>query len=261
MRELGPVPGRTAVAADLPADGRRGPAQAPGDLGIGEPFDLADVARKPAAAYSGGLRRRLDLAMTMVGGPRLIFLDEPTAGLDPRSRRDLWRTVKDLVANDGVTVLLTTQYLEDADQLADRVALLSRGTLVAEGTPEELKHLIPGGHITVSFADQDALTVQISEAGVVRTLRTLLDRLDAQGADVAGLMVHTPDLDDVFLTLTDTDTTATFVYVLGGTLSAGLGGNRAAYLAYLAYLTPGILATTIAGAAQGTAIAVAMDMS
>ena len=206
VRELGPVPGRTAVAADLPADGRRGPAQAPGDLGIGEPFDLADVARKPAAAYSGGLRRRLDLAMTMVGGPRLIFLDEPTAGLDPRSRRDLWRTVKDLVANDGVTVLLTTQYLEDADQLADRVALLSRGTLVAEGTPEELKHVIPGGHITVSFADQDALTVQISEAGVVRTLRTLLDRLDAQGADVAGLTVHTPDLDDVFLTLTDTDT-------------------------------------------------------
>ncbi|MEY9929076.1 ABC-2 type transport system ATP-binding protein [Catenulispora sp. GP43] len=171
-------------------------------------FDLADVARKPAAAYSGRLRRRLDLAMTMAGAPRLIFLDEPTTGLDPRSRRDLWQTVRDLVANDGVTVFLTTQYLEDADQLADRVALLSRGTLVAEGTPEELKRLIPGGHITVSLAGQDALTVQISEAGVVPTLRSLLDRLDAQGADVAGLTVHTPDLDDVFLALTAASATA-----------------------------------------------------
>ena len=178
--------------------------------GLLDRFGLGDVARKPVATYSGGLRRRLDLAMTMVGAPRLIFLDEPTTGLDPRSRRDLWRTVRSLVEDDGVTVFLTTQYLEDADQLADRVALLSRGRLVAEGTPDELKRLIPGGHITVRLADEAELTVRIPEGGVVEALRGVLDRLDALDADVAGLAVHTPDLDDVFLALTnDTVDTAT----------------------------------------------------
>jgi ABC-2 type transport system ATP-binding protein len=167
-----------------------------------ERFDLTDVARKPVAAYSGGLRRRLDLAMTMVGGPRLIFLDEPTTGLDPRSRRELWRTVRDLVEDDGVTVFLTTQYLEEADQLADRVALLSHGRLVAEGTPKQLKRLIPGGHITVRFADEAALTVPIPDSGVIEALREVMTRLDASAAAVADLTVHTPDLDDVFLALT-----------------------------------------------------------
>ncbi|MGW4960304.1 ATP-binding cassette domain-containing protein [Nonomuraea sp. NPDC004186] len=184
-----------------------------------ERFDLTDAARKLAVSYSGGMRRRLDLAMTMVGTPRLIFLDEPTTGLDPRSRRTMWQIVRDLVEQDGVTVFLTTQYLEEADELADRIALLSQGELVAEGTPEELKRLVPGGHIVVRFADADgyrraaphvgatsrndaALTVQIPDSGGVRTLKKLLEWLDTQAIDVAELSVRTPDLDDVFLSLT-----------------------------------------------------------
>ena len=101
-------------------------------------FDLTDAADRRAATYSGGMKRRLDLAMTLVSRPRLIFLDEPTTGLDPRSRRDLWKIVRELLA-DGVTIFLTTQYLEEADQLADMVGLLDAGRLVAEGTPAELK--------------------------------------------------------------------------------------------------------------------------
>ncbi|TYB65384.1 ATP-binding cassette domain-containing protein [Nonomuraea sp. PA05] len=182
-------------------------------------FDLTDAARKPAAAYSGGMRRRLDLAMTMVGTPQIIFLDEPTTGLDPRSRRTMWQIVRDLVERDGVTIFLTTQYLEEADELADRIALLSQGSLVAEGTPGELKRLVPGGHLVLRFADADgyrravphlgatscddaALTAQIPGAGGVKELRGLLEWLDAQAVEVAELTVHTPDLDDVFLTLT-----------------------------------------------------------
>ncbi|MEV0828385.1 ATP-binding cassette domain-containing protein [Nonomuraea rubra] len=184
-----------------------------------ERFGLTDAARKPAATYSGGMRRRLDLAMTMVGTPRLIFLDEPTTGLDPRSRRTMWQIVRDLVRQDGVTIFLTTQYLEEADELADRIALLSQGRLVAEGTPEELKRMVPGGHLVVRFADPDgyrraaghvgatssddvALTVQIPDSGGVRTLRKLLEWLDTHAIEVAELSVHTPDLDDVFLSLT-----------------------------------------------------------
>ncbi|MFC4015105.1 ATP-binding cassette domain-containing protein [Nonomuraea purpurea] len=184
-----------------------------------ERLDLTDAAHKPAVTYSGGMRRRLDLAMTMVGTPKLIFLDEPTTGLDPRSRRTMWQIIRNLVKQDGVTIFLTTQYLEEADELADRIALLSQGELVAEGTADELKRLVPGGHIVVRFADADgfhraaphlgatsrddaALTVQIPDSGGVKTLRKLLERLDAQAVDVAELSVHTPDLDDVFLTLT-----------------------------------------------------------
>ncbi|MCK2215503.1 ATP-binding cassette domain-containing protein [Actinomadura sp. ATCC 31491] len=182
-------------------------------------FDLTAAARRPAVTYSGGMRRRLDLAMTMVGTPRLIFLDEPTTGLDPRSRRTMWQIVRDLVRQDGVTIFLTTQYLEEADELADRIALLSQGRLVAEGTPEQLKRMVPGGHIVVRFADPDgyrraaghlgatsaddaALTLQIPDPGGVRTLRRLLEWLDTHAIDVAELSTHTPDLDDVFLTLT-----------------------------------------------------------
>ncbi|MET8093414.1 ATP-binding cassette domain-containing protein [Micromonospora sp. NPDC005220] len=181
-------------------------------------FDLTEAAGKPVSTYSGGMRRRLDLAMTLVGEPRVIFLDEPTTGLDPRSRRAMWHIIRALAA-EGVTILLTTQYLEEADQLADRVAFLDHGRLIAEGTPRELKRLIPGGHVVLQFADQEgldaaartfeaatrddgALTLQLPSDGGVGSLRTLLDQLDRASISVAGLSVHTPDLDDVFLTLT-----------------------------------------------------------
>ncbi|MGW4116416.1 ATP-binding cassette domain-containing protein [Actinosynnema sp. NPDC004786] len=180
-------------------------------------FDLVDAARKPAATCSGGLRRRLDLAMTLVGEPRLIFLDEPTTGLDPRSRHAMWEVIRGLVA-DGVTIFLTTQYLEEADQLADRIAVLNGGRLVAEGTSAELKRLVPGGHVRLRFADartldlatralggspdDAALTLDVPGDGGVHQLRALLDRLDDAAVDVQDLSVHTPDLDDVFFALT-----------------------------------------------------------
>ncbi|HEX2771576.1 MAG TPA: ATP-binding cassette domain-containing protein [Micromonosporaceae bacterium] len=183
-----------------------------------ERFDLVDAATKPAMTYSGGMRRRLDLAMTLVGDPRVIFLDEPTTGLDPRSRRAMWGIIRNLVAG-GVTVFLTTQYLEEADHLADRIALLDHGRLIAEGTPQELKRLVPGGHVVlrltdlsglrhaagflgVATRDEDALTLQVPSDGSVRSLRALLDRLDSASVEVEELSVHTPDLDDVFLALT-----------------------------------------------------------
>jgi ABC-2 type transport system ATP-binding protein len=181
-------------------------------------FDLTEAARQPVSTYSGGMRRRLDLAMTLVGNPRIIFLDEPTAGLDPRSRRTMWQIIRDLVA-DGVTIFLTTQYLEEADELAGRIALLDHGKIIAEGTPAELKRLIPGGHISLRFThagqleaaaraldvtsrDDDALTLDVPGDGGIQSLRALLDQLDRHSIDVAELSVHTPDLDDVFLTLT-----------------------------------------------------------
>jgi ABC-2 type transport system ATP-binding protein len=183
-----------------------------------EVFDLAAAASKPAGTYSGGMRRRLDLAMGLVGDPRIIFLDEPTAGLDPRSRRTMWQIIRDLVAG-GVTIFLTTQYLEEADELADRIALLDHGRLVAEGTPDQLKRRIPGGHIRLQFPDPDGLeaaartlgevvrddetlTLDVNSDGSVKSLRALLDRLDAASIEVSELSVHTPDLDDVFLALT-----------------------------------------------------------
>jgi ABC-2 type transport system ATP-binding protein len=183
-----------------------------------ERFGLTDAAKKPAATYSGGMRRRLDLAMTLVGNPRLLFLDEPTTGLDPRSRHDTWQVVRELVA-DGVTVFLTTQYLAEADELADRVAVLRDGTLAAEGTPAELKRLVPGGHVRLRFTDpaayqaaaaalrettrdDDALTLRVPSDGTQRELRSLLDWLDAAGVEADELTVHTPDLDDVFFALT-----------------------------------------------------------
>jgi ABC-2 type transport system ATP-binding protein len=186
-------------------------------------FDLADAATKLAMTYSGGMRRRLDLAMTLVGDPRIIFLDEPTAGLDPRSRRGLWQIVRDLVA-DGVTIFLTTQYLEEADQLADHIAILDGGRLVAQGSAAELKRLVPGGHIRLQFADlpaldaaartlgpaqrdDDELALRVPGGGDLQSLRSLLSDLDEASIDVESLSVHAPDLDDVFLTLTSQATT------------------------------------------------------
>jgi|SRR5580658_765535 ABC-2 type transport system ATP-binding protein len=181
-------------------------------------FELADDAKRLASTYSGGMRRKLDLAMTLVGTPEIIFLDEPTAGLDPRSRRTMWAIIRGLVA-DGVTIFLTTQYLEEADELADRIAVLDHGKLVAEGTPDELKRLVPGGHVLVTFSsfasletaaraitgsisDNDALVLRVPSDGGLRSVRGLLDRLDLIGAEPTSLSVRTPDLDDVFLTLT-----------------------------------------------------------
>jgi ABC-2 type transport system ATP-binding protein len=181
-------------------------------------FDLEEAARKPAVTYSGGMRRRLDLAMTLVGEPRIIFLDEPTTGLDPRSRRTVWQVIRDLV-DDGVTIFLTTHYLEEADQLADRAAVLDRGRVIAEGSPDELKRLIPGGFIRLDFADErslatasgafpgstrddDPFVLRIPSDGSPGSLRGVLDRLEEASAVVEHISMHTPDLDEVFLALT-----------------------------------------------------------
>jgi ABC-2 type transport system ATP-binding protein len=183
-----------------------------------ERFDLTEAAGKMAVTYSGGMRRRLDLAMTLTGDPQIIFLDEPTTGLDPRGRRTMWQVIRDLT-DRGITIFLTTQDLAEADELADRIGLLEHGKIVAEGSPDELKRRIPGGHIRLRFGDaaglhsaasalgdgpgdEDALTLQVPYDGTIRSLRALLGRLDDQTVPAGGLSVHTPDLDDVFFALT-----------------------------------------------------------
>jgi ABC-2 type transport system ATP-binding protein len=188
-----------------------------------ERFDLADAAQKMAATYSGGMRRKLDLAMTLVTRPQIIFLDEPTTGLDPRSRRTMWDIVRELVA-DGVTVFLTTQNLEEADQLAGRIAVLDHGRLVAQGTPADLKRQIPGSHVRLQFTgireleaaalvlpgstrDDEDLTLRVPSDGKAKSLRALLDRLDEHSVEVEEFSVHTPDLDDVFFALTSHSST------------------------------------------------------
>jgi ABC-2 type transport system ATP-binding protein len=180
-----------------------------------ERFQLTEAAGRRAQTYSGGMKRRLDLAMTLIGSPQVIFLDEPTTGLDPRSRRELWQIVREQVGR-GVTVLLTTQYLDEADQLAHRVGVLDAGRIIAEGTPAQLKSRVPGGQVEVRFvdrvrlaeaaavlpdaaADAESLTLRVTNDGIA-SLRRLLDRLDDEW--VAGLTVQSTDLDDVFLALT-----------------------------------------------------------
>jgi ABC-2 type transport system ATP-binding protein len=213
LRHLGPKRSKTRAAELL------------------EQFDLVEAARKPLAAYSGGMRRRLDLAMTLVATPSVIFLDEPTTGLDPRSRRTMWDIVRGLVA-EGTTVLLTTQHLDEADQLAHRIAVLDGGRIVADGTPEELKRLVPGGHIRLRFADVEdlhdasrlldgsdrddaGLTLTVPSRGGVAALRTVLDRLDTAGLEVDDLSIRTPDLDDVFFALTGTEDQSGRVHTKG----------------------------------------------
>ncbi|MEV5967332.1 ATP-binding cassette domain-containing protein [Kribbella sp. NPDC051952] len=185
-------------------------------------FDLVESATKPVSTYSGGMRRKLDLAMTLVGNPEIIFLDEPTTGLDPRSRRTMWTIIRGLVA-DGVTIFLTTQYLDEADQLADRIAVLDQGRLVAEGTPDELKRQLPGTHVRLRFTstdelaaaarifpeatrDDEALALRVPSDGGTKSLRAVLDRLDEYSLSAEEFSVHTPDLDDVFLALTGHNT-------------------------------------------------------
>ncbi|MFF6995353.1 ATP-binding cassette domain-containing protein [Streptomyces sp. NPDC008313] len=199
------------------AEGRRTAAR------LLERFDLVEAAGKPASTYSGGMRRRLDIAMTLVGDPRIIFLDEPTTGLDPRSRHTMWGIIRELVS-DGVTVFLTTQYLDEADELADRIAVLDGGGIAAEGTAETLKRLVPGGHVRLRFSDPDAyrsaalglpdaarddeaLSLRVPSDGSQRALRSVLDRLDSAAVEADELTVHTPDLDDVFFALTGGDVT------------------------------------------------------
>ncbi|MFI0241830.1 ATP-binding cassette domain-containing protein [Streptomyces sp. NPDC016845] len=196
--------------------------------GLLERFDLTDAAKKPASTYSGGMKRRLDIAMTLVGDPRIIFLDEPTTGLDPRSRHNMWGIIRDLVKDSGVTVFLTTQYLEEADELADRIAVLNNGGIAAEGTAEQLKRIVPGGHVRLRFSDpagyqnavealdgtlrdDDTLSLSIPSDGSQRELRTILDRLDAAGVEADELTLHTPDLDDVFFALTGPEAPAAAV--------------------------------------------------
>ncbi|MFE3292300.1 ATP-binding cassette domain-containing protein [Rhodococcus sp. NPDC059234] len=181
-------------------------------------FDLVDSADRRSSTYSGGMARRLDLAMSLVAHPQVVFLDEPTTGLDPRSRREMWSVIREL-ADGGVTIFLTTQYLEEADQLADRIAVIDGGRIVAEGTPGELKQLVDGGHVELQFADRaqfdlaaralpgavtddGTLTVEVPTDGSVASLKALLDRIDSPEISVEKFALHTPDLDDVFFALT-----------------------------------------------------------
>lgn len=185
-------------------------------------FDLTAAAKKPVMTFSGGMKRRLDLAMTLVGSPRIIFLDEPTTGLDPRGRHLMWEIIRKLVKDEAVTIFLTTQYLEEADSLADHVAVLDKGRIVAEGTVEELKRRVPGGHIALTFLtpaalddaaarlganvtrDDDNLALQVPSDGSASSVQTVLNQVDNR--TVSQLSLHTPDLDDVFFALTGHDT-------------------------------------------------------
>jgi ABC-2 type transport system ATP-binding protein len=186
-----------------------------------EQFDLVDAARRPVKTYSGGMKRRLDLAMSLIASPPIIFLDEPTTGLDPRSRLGMWALIKDL-ANNGATILLTTQYMEEADQLADWIMVIDEGCIIAEGDANTLKAQVGADHIDVtiarssnfalaeqavvgqqlqSIAEQRVLTIAASDGAT--SLRHILQRLDEAQVEVESVTMRRPTLDDVFLFLTD----------------------------------------------------------
>jgi ABC-2 type transport system ATP-binding protein len=192
-----------------------------------ERFDLVEAGARRVATYSGGMRRRLDLAASLMRRPHVLFLDEPTAGLDPRSRRALWSLVGSLVS-DGVTVFLTTQYLDEADALADRIAVLDRGRVVAEGSAAELKAAVAGRRLVVRMCDRSSfdavagaagaraverdpglLTLGIACEGEGAAVRALLDELDPDRSRIADFSMRTASLDDVFLTLTGHTATIT----------------------------------------------------
>jgi ABC-2 type transport system ATP-binding protein len=187
-------------------------------------FDLAGAADRRAGAYSGGMRRRLDLAISMIARPVLLFLDEPTTGLDPRSREQVWGTVRELVG-EGVTVLLTTQYLEEADQLAGTIAMLDRGRIVAQGTADQLKATLGGEVLRLQFSGYDTLrlaaalldatevderlyTLEVATDGSAADVRSVLGGLEAAGVPVLKVSTHRPSLDDVFLALTEKELVA-----------------------------------------------------
>jgi ABC-2 type transport system ATP-binding protein len=186
-----------------------------------EQFDLVDAARRPVKTYSGGMKRRLDLAMSLIAAPPIIFLDEPTTGLDPRSRLSMWALIKDL-ANNGATILLTTQYMEEADQLADWIMVIDEGCIIAEGDANSLKARVGADHIDVTISqrsnfalaqqavdghqlqaivEQRVLTIAASDGAT--SLRHILQRLDEAQVEVESVTMRRPTLDDVFLFLTD----------------------------------------------------------
>jgi ABC-2 type transport system ATP-binding protein len=220
------------------ADARRRAAQ------LLDRLDLAADAHRRVKTYSGGMRRKTDLAMSLMGRPEVLFLDEPTTGLDPRSRQAVWDVVRGLVA-DGVTILLTTQYLEEADRLADRIAVLDGGRVLATGSGDELKRGVGDEQVELVLADaaevpraadllgavradRAARTVRVATDGSAAHVREVLDRLARAGVEVATLSLHRPTLDDVFLALTGAGSTAAST---AGSTAAGTAGREPAGVA------------------------------
>ncbi|ALG10075.1 ATP-binding cassette domain-containing protein [Kibdelosporangium phytohabitans] len=187
-------------------------------------FGLTDAAARPAKTYSGGMRRRLDIAASMILSPQVLFLDEPTTGLDPRSRSEVWQAVRDMVAA-GTSVLLTTQYLDEADQLADRISVINHGTVIAEGTPDQLKSRLGGDRIDVVLhsvadlphaagltgkvtgadaeVDEDNRKVSVQVTDRVTALVDVARALKSAEIDIEDIALRRPTLDEVFLALTD----------------------------------------------------------
>ncbi len=183
-------------------------------------FDLIDAADRPAKTYSGGMRRRLDLAVSLIATPPILFLDEPTTGLDPRSRLKIWEIVERLL-KEGTTILLTTQYLDEADKLADKIVVLDHGTIIASGTANELKDKVGKERLEivlkskndfnkakgaigndVAFSKDEEMLLSVTTGGSVAELKKILDKMEANGVEVESFSLHKPTLDDVFLKLT-----------------------------------------------------------